>query len=56
MTPAGEGWPDGKPVWADGYVAGRRLDGDRWLVVVKLTFGRARLSVATADNACLEAY
>lgn len=56
MIGAGEGWPHGKPEWAGGYVIGRRLDGEQWLVVSRLTFGRARLAVATADNACVEAY
>lgn len=56
LTAAGEGWPDGKPAWADSYVAGRRLDTERWIVVMRLTFGRARLSVCTADVASLEAY
>lgn len=56
MLPPGEGWVDGKPEWATGYIMGRRLEGEEWLVVIGLTFGRYRLSVCTADVANLEAY
>lgn len=56
ITPPGEGWPDGKPEWANGYIIGRRLDLYRWLVVIPLVGGRARLSVCDPDDAALEAY
>lgn len=31
--------------WQQGYLAVRQLSEDRWLAVMELTFGRARLVV-----------
>lgn len=50
-------WPEGRPEWASGYIAGRPLDDEHWLIVIPLTFGRARLNVAEpgyAGNASVE--
>jgi hypothetical protein len=54
--PNPELFPDGKPDWASGCIAARRLQGDEWLTVIPLTLGRARLCVATEHNASLEHY
>lgn len=53
-------FPAGRPTWAEGYIAAKPIEdeGDPtaqlWLTVVPLTFGRARLCVATAGNASVE--
>ena len=54
-------WPDGHPKWAKGYLAAKRIPDelpvgrdDLWLTIVPLTFGRARVCVATWNNPSLE--
>lgn len=47
-------WPNGQPDWAASYTLGRELDDREWLVLAPLTFGRVRLAVMTAGNACIE--
>jgi hypothetical protein len=39
--------------WTEQYPLARQLDADHWLVVAPLTFGRARVIVAT-EEACGE--
>jgi hypothetical protein len=43
-------WPDGKPAWAEGYIAGKRLDEEQWLILMPLIGGRARVAVADAGG------
>ena len=35
------------PAWAKGYIAVRHLEGEKWLTVQRLTYGRARLHLCT---------
>ena len=50
-------FPDGRPEWAEGMYALRALRGDdegKWLSVIPLIGGRARLCVCTPDDASIE--
>lgn len=58
LSPLPTLWPAGRPSWCEGYLAGKPLDdGSEWLIVIPLTFGRARLNVCEpgpAGDASLE--